>query len=197
MRRGEGRRVRVLDRRLLVGLRRHPEHGDVRVPLTGFRVDGVRPRVRKNTNDPSPSPGARRARVREDDRWAIVVLVSIDFIKATENPGPNFLPALGIITTVVIFRRQVRFFNPGPCRMDILRAGLPNTYQISRHTYSAIWMALSTWSGATSGCCSHSGSRAALRDPPGVPRMLSRVIVRRSASRRSSGCLPVGWVTWR
>ena len=40
----EERRVRVLDQRLLVGLRRHPEHDDVRVPLTAIRVNGVRPR---------------------------------------------------------------------------------------------------------------------------------------------------------
>jgi len=53
VRRGEERRVRVLDQRLLVRVRRHPEHHDVRVPLTGIRVDGVRPRVTEEHERPA------------------------------------------------------------------------------------------------------------------------------------------------
>src|SRR6185503_2604292 len=47
VRRGEERRPRILDQRLLVGLRRYPEHDHVRVALTGDGIDGVRARVAK------------------------------------------------------------------------------------------------------------------------------------------------------
>lgn len=53
---GAERRVGILDQRLLVGLRFHPQHDDVVAALPGVRVDSVSGRgLRKYTNDVPPT----------------------------------------------------------------------------------------------------------------------------------------------
>lgn len=53
-----------------------------------------------------------RPGVQKMSRWGVVICVSGGFLKVTENVGPNFLPALGIVAMVVIALAQSGFFNP-------------------------------------------------------------------------------------
>ena len=53
-----------------------------------------------------------RPGVQKMSRWGVVLCVSGGFLKATENAGPNFLLALGIVAMVVIALAQSGFFNP-------------------------------------------------------------------------------------
>jgi hypothetical protein len=55
VRRGEERRILVLDQGLLVGLQRHPEHDHVGVALAGARIGGVGPGGAEEHEDRPPS----------------------------------------------------------------------------------------------------------------------------------------------